>query len=95
MTVGTHAEPDEIESRWLVAARAEREPQLALVGERGRIEVGRLGRHAMDAVGSHVRQLRDEHPVGDTEVRLGVVGRDGALVAPEELDCLPLDRISA
>ena len=65
VAVGPHAEPDQVEARGLVAARIEgADAQLALVGERRGIEVGRLGLHAVDPLGSDVRELADEHLEG-------------------------------
>ena len=95
VAVGPHAEPDEVERGRLVAAGVEGQPQLALVRHRGEVEVGRLGLHAVNPIGTHVRQVGDEHPVRHAEVRLRVVRRHGALVAPEELDPAPVDRVAA
>ena len=48
----------------------------------------------MNEVRPDIGELRDEHLIGDAEVRLGVVGRDGTLIAPEELDPAPIDGVA-
>ena len=95
MAVHAHPEPHEVEGGWNVAADTEGETELGLVGERRRVEVGRLGLHAVDPIGPDVRELADQHEIGDAEVRLRMIRRDRALVTPEELDRRPVDRVAS
>src|SRR5438309_1216778 len=83
-------EPDQVELGRPVAAHAESEAQLRLVGECCGIQIRPLSLHTVDCLRANVWKLRYEHPVGSPEVRLGVVRRHRALIAPEELDPAPV-----
>ena len=61
---------------------------------RGGVEVGGLGRHAMDPIRADARQLRSEQLAGDAEVRLGVVGRHGRSSPQKNSTAAPVDRVA-
>jgi hypothetical protein len=85
VTVRTHAEQHHVER-----SPAERPAEVAGIGVGGRVQIGLLGRHAMDVAGSE-RNTIQKHAPREPVVRIGRIGRHRPLVTPEDLDSRPLD----
>ena len=93
MAVGSHAQQEQVEARYVLDLEGEESPQLALV-------VGGDGRRRAllraDAV--HVRggdrRAVDQRLPRHAVVAVGVVGRHAALVAPEQVQRVPGHRVA-
>jgi hypothetical protein len=79
------AQEREIEPR----GRADDARQLCGVVGRRRREVGRRGRHRVAPGGRHRRGIEPQ-AAREAEVGGRIVGRDGALVGPEDVDARPV-----
>jgi hypothetical protein len=86
MSVRTDAEKHDVEVRRRSGAADD--PRLIFHGGGG--EVGRVRAHPMDTRGIDL-DLRQQPLVRDPVVRVGMIRRHGALVAPEQIDVAPAD----
>ncbi len=84
VAVGPDAEQDDIDMRR--GAGTANDPLLVLGGGSG--EVGNLGAHAVDSSWVQL-DPREEQLVGNVVIRIGIIRRDGTLVAPEQIDVAP------
>lgn len=89
MSVRPYAEQHKVERRWRpIWQYAEDARDFTLVGEGGSIQVVSLSLDAVD-MSTGNRQGFEQDVVSHPEVRIAVIGRDCAFVAPEELDTIP------
>jgi len=86
VTVRTHAEQHHVER-----SPAERAAEVAGIGVGGRVQIGLLGRHAMDVAGIE-RNVIEKHAPREPVVRIGRIGGHRSLVPPDDLDARPLHR---
>src|SRR5581483_615837 len=92
MPVRSDAEEDQIERGRPPAGGIEKRAKLPLIGLSRRGEVAPLRRHPVNIFRRN-RNLGDQRLAGRPIVRVGVVRRDGAFIAPKKMDLLPGDLI--
>ena len=95
MPVGPHPEPDQVEPRRTRGAGSDLEgaTDFGLVLRSCQVGIRCIGRHAVHRGWPDSREMVEQQRARQPEVGIGMVGRDGTLVAPEEFDARPVDSL--